>query len=88
MGPTHPIPLITSPDLDCLLAGTILLQILGDTPACDILITQGSRLAETLDQAFVSERRYQAVCVTGIGWQPRWRAESTSACATCSIRAA
>jgi hypothetical protein len=68
---TPPILLITHTDRDGLLSGAALLRALGGTPAPDIILTQGSYLAEELDDLISSGRRYQAICVTDTYWHPQ-----------------
>ena len=68
---TPPILLITHTDRDGLLSGAALLRALGVTPAPDIILTQGSYLAEELDDLVSSGRRYQAICVTDTYWHPQ-----------------
>jgi len=71
MHPTPPILLITHTDRDGLLSGAALLRALGAAPAPDIILTQGSYLAEELDDIVASGRRYQAVFVTDTYWRPQ-----------------
>jgi len=68
---TPPILVITHTDRDGLLSGAAVLRALGVTPAPDIILTQGSYLAEELDDVVSSGRRYQAICVTDTYWHPQ-----------------
>ena len=70
MHPSSPILLITHTDRDGLLSGAALLRVLGATAAPDIILTQGSYLAEELNDIVASGRRYQAIYVTDTYWHP------------------
>jgi len=71
MRPNPPILLSTHTDRDGLLSGAALLRSLGAPPVPDIILTQGSYLAEELDDLVASGRRYQAICVTDTYWHPQ-----------------
>jgi len=65
------ILLISHTDRDGLLSGAALLRALGDGPAPDLILTQGSYLAAELDDAAASGRRYRTIYVTDTYWHPQ-----------------